>query len=372
MSQPKPFHVEVSDSTIKDLYGRLDCARILPSSPNRSASGMTSGYLQELVESWRQFDWRRREQWLNTHPQFTVEVDDADIHFVHRRSGREEAPTILVMHGWPHTFALQLDFADLLQDFHVVVPSLPGFAYSSPYRSGEWSTERVAKTMHLLMTEVIGYESYLTYGEDISADINDFIAARYPESVAGIIATHAHIPAPEERGAFAAPDELAFFERLAAWNRTEGGYAHIQGTRPDTVAAGLNDSPAGLLAWIVEKLVEWSDTPVGDPRQVEKRISRERILTEAMIYWTTQSIATSFRPYYESGDSSGGIASVTVPAAVFIQRHESDYPESFARNYYQDLRVFERLQEGGHFTVAEVPSVMADHVRFFAMDLGLF
>lgn len=126
----------------------------------------------------------------------------------------------------------------------------------------------------------------------------------------------------------------------------------------------------GLLAWLVEKLVEWSDTPTGRPELVERRISRDRILTEAMIYWATQSIATSFRPYFDGGDEER-IPPVEVPAAVAIQRHEHDYPESLARAYYRDLRSFERMPEGGHFAVAEVPAAMAGRMRDFARGLGL-
>ena len=129
----------------------------------------------------------------------------------------------------------------------------------------------------------------------------------------------------------------------------------MQATRPDTLAVALNDSPAGLLAWLAEKLVEWSDTPAGDPPAVERRISRDRILTEAMIYWVTQSIGSSFRPYYEGADKPGADPAHAVPAAVFIQRHEADYPESLARDFYRDLRVFERLDEGGHFASARCP-----------------
>lgn len=131
--------------------------------------------------------------------------------------------------------------------------------------------------------------------------------------------------------------------------------------------AGLNDSPVGLLAWIVEKLVEWSDTPVSGPQLLEHRISRERILTEATIYWATQSIATSFRPYFDGGEQKP-IPRVEVPATVAIQRHEYDYPESVARKFYRDLRAFDRMPEGGHFAIAEVPQVMADRMRSFARD----
>ena len=371
MQTPRPFRIAVPDEVLQDLRDRLSRFRPLPDSPRRAAAGMTAEYLADLVESWIGFDWRAREEWLNRHPQFLVDIGDATIHFAHLRSERDEAPALLVMHGWPHTFALQLDFADLLRDFHVVVPSFPGFAFSTPYRDGPITEKRLAHTMHTLMTDVLGYDRYLTYGEDVSANVNDLVAATHPEAVAGIIVTHSHFPSREERATLTAPDERAFFARLDAAHGTEGAYGHVQATRPDTLAAALNDSPAGLLAWLTEKLVEWSDTPTERPAEVERRISRERILTEAMIYWVTQSIGTSFRPYYEGADQPDAMPPVDVPATVHIQRHEGDYPESLARSYYRDLRTFERLAEGGHFAVAEVPEMMADRTRAFAAELGL-
>ncbi|WP_127818905.1 epoxide hydrolase family protein [Microbacterium sp. CPCC 204701] len=370
MTTPRPFSIHVGDDMLADLHDRLDRFRPLPDSPRRPASGMTADYLAELVASWRSWDWRAREAWLNGHPQFLADIGDATVHFVHRRATREDAPALLVMHGWPHTFALQLDFAEMLTDFHVVVPSLPGFAYSSVYAQGPVTELRLAETMHRLMTEVLGYERYLTYGEDVSANVNDLIAGTYPESVAGVLVTHSHFPSRAERERLDAPDEVAFFARLDEWGGANGGYGHIQATRPDTLAAALNDSPAGILAWIVEKLVEWSDTPGGDPRHVEQRISRERLLTEAMIYWTTQSIGSSFRPYHEGADQPDAMPPVEVPASVHIQRHEWDYPESLARRFYRDLRAFERLEEGGHFAVAEAPAVMAERARALASEVG--
>jgi pimeloyl-ACP methyl ester carboxylesterase len=370
MSAVRPFEVHVPDDVIDDLRARLAASRLLDDSPRRPPSGMTAAYLRELVDAWIAYDWRAREAWLNGHPQFIAEIGDAAVHFVHLRSERADAPALLVMHGWPHTFALQLDFADRLPDFHVVVASLPGFAFSSPYAKGEMSEKRLAATMHALMTEVLGYERYVTYGEDVTANVSDLIAARYPEHVAGIVVTHAHFPTMQEREELTDPAERAFFDDLAARHGTDGAYGHVQATRPDTLAAALNDSPAGLLAWLAEKLVEWSDTPPGDPRAVERRISRERILTEAMIYWVTQTIGSSFRPYYEGADQPDPIPPTTVPAAVFIQRHEAMNPESIARRHYLDLRVFDRLEEGGHFTVAEVPDEMAARVREFVTSLG--
>ncbi|MWB98992.1 epoxide hydrolase family protein [Agromyces seonyuensis] len=367
----RPFRIDVPDDVLADLRERLARRRIPADSPRRPPSGMSAGYLDDLARSWLAFDWRERERWLNAHPQFIAEIGDASIHFAHLRSARPDAPALLVMHGWPHTYALQLDFADLLPDFHVVVASLPGFAFSSPYRDGPVTDPRLAETMHRLMTEVLGYERYLTYGEDVSAYVNDLIAATYPEHVAGILVAHAHFPSAAERAELVEPDQVAFFARLDAEREPNGAYGHVQATRPDTLAAALGDSPTGLLAWLVEKLVEWSDTPPGDPAAVEARISRDRLLTEAMLYWVTDSIGTSFRPYFEGADQPEPMPPVDVPASVHIQRHEADYPESLARSYYRDLRVFERLEEGGHFTVAEVPAAMAERARAFARGLGM-
>ena len=192
-----------------------------------------------------------------------------------------------------------------------------------------------------------------------------------PCHIIGIFATHSHFPFQEERQALTASDEVAFFEHIHADHGTEGAYGPVQATRPDTLAAALNDSPAGVLAWLTEKVVEWSDTPRGDPRIVEQRISRERILTEAMIYWVTQSIGTSFRSYYEGADQPESIPPASVPTAAFIPRHEADYPESLARAFYLDLRTFERLDEGGHFAIAAIPAAMVDRTRAFARELGV-
>ncbi|MFF2275736.1 epoxide hydrolase family protein [Agromyces sp. NPDC058126] len=369
MSALERFELHVSDAVLDELRDRLGRTRLLDDSPRLPPSGITAAYLRELVDSWITWDWRSREAWLNTHPQFIAPIDGAQVHFAHLRSARPDAPALLVMHGWPHTFALQLDFADRLAEFDVVVASLPGFAFSSPYAEGPLSEARLAATMHTLMTEVLGYERYVTYGEDVSANVSDLIAATHPEQVAGIVATHAHFPTSTERAALTHPAELTFFASLADREWPDGAYGHVQATRPDVLAAALNDSPAGLLAWIAEKYVGWSDTPPGDPRLVERRISRDRILTEATIYWVTQSIATSFRPYFE-GQDDGPIPPTSVPAAVFIQRHEAAYPESLARRHYLDLRVFDRLEAGGHFAAAEVPDDLAARVRAFVSELS--
>jgi epoxide hydrolase len=371
MSDIRPFVLDVPQATLDDLHERLRRTRFLADSPRRLPSGMSEGYLRTLVDAWLDLDWRARERWLNAHPQFLADVRGDEIHFAHARSANPSAPALLVMHGWPHTFALQLDFADLLPDFHVVVPSFPGYGFSPPYAGTALSESALADTMHALMTEVLGYKRYLTYGEDVSANVNDLLASRHPDAVAGVVVTHAHFGTAEERAELSDPEVDGFFARLERERFAQGAYGHVQATRPDTLAAALNDSPAGLLAWLVEKLVEWSDSPDGDVAAFEAIVSRDRVLTEAMIYWVTGSIGTSFRSYYEGADQPQRMAPAEVPAAVFVQRHEHDYPEALARAFYRDLRTFERLDEGGHFTVAEVPAAMADRVRAFARELGL-
>ncbi|MBM7505939.1 epoxide hydrolase N-terminal domain-containing protein [Agromyces aurantiacus] len=144
MTAPEPFTLHVPDEVLDDLRARLDRTRLLDDSPRTPPSGMNAAYLRELVDSWKHWDWRSREAWLNRHPQFTAQIDDARVHFAHLRSDRPDVPALLVMHGWPHTFALQLDLADQLPDVHVVVASLPGFAFSSPYADGPMTERRLA------------------------------------------------------------------------------------------------------------------------------------------------------------------------------------------------------------------------------------
>lgn len=370
MTGTRPFRIAVDDDVLADLRDRLRRSRLLPDSPRRPPSGMSAAYLRELVDAWIAFDWRAREAELNAYPHHVAAIDGSDVHFVHRRAEDPHAPALLVMHGWPHTFALQLDLVDRLHDMHVVVPSFPGFAFSTPYADAPMSEERLAHTMHSLMTEVLGYEHYVTYGEDVSANVNDLLASSHPDVVQGIIATHAHFGTPEERAGTDDPDVEAFFARLARDHQAHGAYGHVQATRPDTLSAALNDSPAGLLAWLVEKIVEWADVPRDDPAAIETRVGRSRLLTEATLYWVTESIGSSFRPYYEGADTPQPMPPTSVPAAVFVQRHEHDYPESLARRFYRDLRVFERLDEGGHFTAAEVPDALAARIRSFVATLS--
>lgn len=278
------------------------------------------------------------------------------MHLVHLPADRPDAPALLISHGWPYTFAEMLPLVDALRgEVHLVVPSLPGFAFSPAPDVPIVETE-IARRWHALMTEQLGYRRYLSYGEDVGAWVSDRLAAEHPDAVVGIIASHPSFAARDR-------DELdddgrRFFAWLAGEWAGKQGYSQLQSTKPDSLATALNDSPAGLAAWIIERFADWSD---GDALEV---FGRDRLLTTVMLYWVTGSIGTSFRSYFdETTVDVPPHGPVTVPASVLVQRHEREYPRSMAEASYTDLRSFRVLDRGGHFVAAEAPFDVADAVR---------
>jgi len=349
----RPFEIHVPDDVLDDLRRRLDATVLPEQSPGPDWSrGIPPRVLGDLLDRWRGgYDWRTAEAHLNDYPQFTAEVLGTNIHFVHVRGKYPERPPVILTHGWPYSFASMLPLVDAIAgELDVVVPSLPGYGHSAPLPE-RFSSSAVAQRWHALMTEVLGYERYLVYGEDVGAPISDWLAATYPESVAGIVATHASFSARGRPGVELTEEEQSF---LTSVNDTqESGYAHQQATRPDTLAAALLDSPSGLLAWIAEKVAAWSD---GERLE---RFDTDDVLTNVMLYWVTRSIGTSFRSYSETGADDDQHPLIDVPASVLIQTHERAYPRSLAEKSYLDLRSFERLESGGHFTAWEAPDDVA-------------
>lgn len=356
----EPFVIAVPDADLADLDRRLASTRYPRDSRATDWSkGMPASALRELVEHWRaRFDWRAQEARLNGYPQFTTVIDGARTHFVHVPARQPGRLPIVLTHGWPYTFAEMLPLLDALDgELDVVIPSLPGYAWSEPL-AGPFSDQAVAERWHALMTGVLGYERYLTYGEDVGAGISDWLAGLHPEAVAGIAATHSSFSARDREGVTLDEPEERYFQWLADRWKTASAYAAMQGTRPDTLAAALTDSPAGLLAWIGEKLAEWSD---GDDYST---FGPDNLLTTVALYWFTGSIGTSFLPYSDRKDT-GPHPLVEVPAAVLVQSHEAGYPESLAHKSYLDLRSFATLERGGHFTAFEAP----DNVARVILDL---
>jgi pimeloyl-ACP methyl ester carboxylesterase len=350
----RPFRIEVPQAAIDDLHARLARSRF--SIPTPGTAGIPVARVRAIVEYWlSEFDWRAQERRLNGYPQFQ---SDDGVHFVHLRADDPDASAIVLTHGWPYSFAEMLPLADELRDFHVVVPSLPGFGFSAPFDDEPFTGPAVARRWHDLLAHELGYERFYTYGEDVGAGVSDWLAVAHAEAVLGIHAAHAAFP-PAERRSDLAPVETAFFEWLDGVWKGGTGYSDIQSTRPDTLAAGLSDSPAGLAAWIVEKFDEWSD-----PRT---EFTLDQLLTTVSLYWFTNTVGTSFRAYADS-EKDPPLPVVTVPAGVTVQVHESEYPRELAERTYLDLRLFHRLERGGHFTAAEAPDLLAADIREFVAE----
>ena len=371
---PSPFEIHVPDETLADLHERLARTRWPPGADD---------YLKELVAWWRDgFDWRAQEAALNAFPQFTAWVDGVRLHFVHVRGRAGSAVPLVLTHGWPSTFYEYLKLVPLLAgDFALVVPSLPGYGFSDALPPGEF--RRVPELWVKLMTEVLGYERFGAYGGDIGAMVANRLALEYPDRLLGIATS---FPAEPYVGPGAPPlsraeQELVESRRLAV----ESGrdlYTDVTRTHGAQLAVALNDSPAGLAAWLVRFWRDWSDCD-GD---VERRFTKEELLTTITLYWVTATIGPSFLPYgdwalgsagrpvvwQDRPDVPTGIDSkplarderIEVPASIVLFSLVRT-PREWAERAYTDIRRFREMPSGGHFGAMEEPEALAEELRAF-------
>ncbi|MCZ4126214.1 epoxide hydrolase family protein [Streptomyces sp. H39-S7] len=377
----KPFTIDVPETVLADLKVRLARTRLPTRTPgDRWAAGTDPDYLRELLGYWVDgFDWRARERWLNSFPQYLADVGGQTVHFAHvrgvRTAGGPAPLPLVVTHGWPYSFAEMLPLVSLLTDpaahggdagdaFDVVVPSLPGFGYSTLPQSGPVTGPAVAETWARLMTDVLGYPRFGTYGEDIGSSVSHWIAATHPDEVIGIHVAQAAYPPVERSGDLTAAEQKFLAWAAAKWEGATA-YAELQSTRPDTLAAALLDSPSGLAAWMVEKFQAWSDCE-GD---VERRFRKDDLLTTIMIYWATGTIGSSFRPYFDQRDSRLPLPVLTVPAGITIGVGDLGMPRSLAERTYADIRYWHDLPAGGHFVANEEPGLVAADIREFFRPL---
>jgi pimeloyl-ACP methyl ester carboxylesterase len=375
MNAPEPFKIAVPDLALEDLRARLARTRLIDEVEEAGwRYGASPPYIQELAAYWRdRFDWRAQEAELNDLPQFTVEIDGQRIHFM-RLQGEGKAPAPLILtHGWPSTFAEfktvlpMLAFpsrfgGDADDAFDIIVPSLPGFGFSSPPKRSGMSSQAVAELWNRLMTKNLRYDRYFAHGGDIGDTVTCRMARLHPESVAAIHILRAPFFEPTA-GAPLTTEERRFLDGVAAWQTEEGGYAHQQRTRPQSLAFGLNDSPVGLAAWIVEKWRAWSDCDGA----LESRFSKDELLTTISIYWFTQTIASSMRMYFETAHDPGAAWSgrITAPARLLLtQEAVNQCPRSWAERSLADLS-YAIAPTGGHFFAAEEPQLLIDDLRTF-------
>jgi pimeloyl-ACP methyl ester carboxylesterase len=373
-----PFAIRVQDDVLDDLRERLARTRWPGPAPQPGwAYGVDAEYLRELADYWvGSYDWRTHERRLNAFPQYTADIDQQTVHFVHQRGrGRNPFPLILT-HGWPSSFVELLKLAPLLTDpaahggdetdsFDVVIPSLPGYAFSSrPPRPGASTGRSTANLWTRLMTECLGYQRFGAQGQDLGASVTLWLAAEHADAVIGI-----HLPGvltfpPKDQPV--SEEGRAFLARQERWRNEEGAYALQQATYPRTLAYGLNDSPAGLAAWIIDKYRAWSDCD-GD---VERRFTKDELLTNITIYWVSGCIDSSFLFYYDRGHfpnpppGSSGRIEVPVGVALFPKELPFTGPREWAEAGYNIARWTE-MPRGGHFPAAEEPDLLASELREF-------
>jgi len=378
---PRPFSIHVPDEVLADLRARLTRVRWPDEAPG---SGWTHGaslaYVKELVAYWlERYDWRAHEARLNRWKQFTVELGGIDLHFVHEPGVGPNPLPLVLSHGWPGSIVEFERLIPMLTDparfggdasdaFTVVAPSLPGYAFSFKPGQPRLGVVEIADLFAALMTDVLGYRRFVAQGGDWGAFITSCLGAAYPDRLAGI-----HVNLLAVRRDIAPPatptdDEKRYLDQLAYWLREETGYLQIQGTKPQSLAYGLTDSPAGLAAWIVEKFRTWSDCG-GD---VERRFSKDVLLTNVMLYWVTGAIGSSFWPYYARAHSRWPISEtrpVKVPTAYALFPKEILHPpRAWAERVY-DIRRWTVMPAGGHFAALEEPELLAADVRAFFRDL---
>ncbi|MFV8054705.1 epoxide hydrolase family protein [Mycobacterium sp. 48b] len=374
----KPFKICADEDALVDLQSRLSRTRWPRQVDDGSwEAGADRSYMESLCTYWmNEYDWRAAEAALNRWPQFETNIDGARIHFLHIRSPHPDARPLLMVHGWPST---PFEFAKLFggltdpaghgnpsgQPYHIVAPSIPGYGWSGPVTEPGWHPGRIAHAFRELMSR-LGYERFAAFGADMGSPISIELAHAYPEALIGLYLTL--IPSGlQPADGSPTPDEQRQLNANELLRRTEGGYAAIQATKPDTVAYGLTDSPVGLAAWLVEKFRSWTDCN-GD---LESILSKDEILTTVMTYWLTATAGSSGRLYYELAKYFGNEETridrtrVLVPTGVGVFPKELYLTsERIAEDHFQ-IEHWSQMPRGGHFAAVEQPELLLADVRKF-------
>ncbi|MEM9478731.1 MAG: epoxide hydrolase [Verrucomicrobiota bacterium] len=375
----RPFEISISDETLDELKERLRKTRFPSEAPKEDWQyGVQVEYMKSFVDDWlHSYDWRKTESTLNRYDHFLTEIDGLDIHFMHIKSKHEDAKPLLLLHGWPGSFVEFMELIEPLTDpeahggspedaFHLVIPSLPGFGFSEAPNEPGWSFGRMAPVMSQLMAR-LGYERYGAQGGDWGAGVSIALGINDSDHVLGV-----HLNHPGFMGGII-PDEnpwkgVSANERERHANRKSGltehwGYGRIQGSRPQTISYALNDSPAGLAAWILDKFYAWSDHG-GD---LDSAFNRERLIDNIMIYWLTESLPSSVRVYFEKDNRTLDTENFSVPigAALFPKEISQPPRRWFERKYGDNVKQYNIMPEGGHFAAMEEPELLIEEIRSF-------
>lgn len=372
---PEPYTIDIPQADLDDLHGRLAHTRW----PDQVTGadwdyGADRDTLKAIVEHWADgFDWRAQEKRLNQRDHYRADLEGFGIHFIHQRATfPSEVVPLLVLHGWPSSFVQMLPILDLLTDpeshggetsdgFDVVVPSLPGYGFSDRPAEPGMNLARIGEILHALMTDTLGYDRYAIRSSDLGAGVAGALALAHPDAIIGthMSGTNPFLgPIPDDLS----PAEEQFVARAQEWTQNEMAYAQQHTTKPQTVAYGLNDSPAGLAAWILEKFQTWSDGGLD-------AFERDDLLTNLSVYWFTQTIGSSVRLYYESMRSQGGWGQPDIPTALaMLPADMFPTPQEWAERSSRIDR-WTDLPRGGHFAEWEVPDLLAADIGEFFRPL---
>ena len=375
---PRAFSLHVSAADFKDLNERLAKTRLPDQAPDAPwAYGTDIAYLRGLVEYWRTtFDWRSQEARLNSFPQFKVRLHGIDLHYLHVPGKGPNPKPLLLLHGWPGSVFEFLEIIPRLTDparfggdaadaFTVIAPSLPGYGLSFEPNQKRFGINQIADCVADLMTDVLGHKQFAAQGGDWGAFTCSALGVRHPDKLAGIHLNMLSIRPDQPLPTNPTAEELCYDEEISVWAKEETGYIMIQGTRPQTLAYGLTDSPAGLAAWIAEKFHVWTDHD-GD---FESVISRDHLLANISLYWFTGAIGSSFWPYYNRLHGpwpipDGSTVDVPLGYAAFPKEIRRP-PRSIAEKTYTDIRQWTEMPKGGHFAAMEQPEALARDIQEF-------
>ena len=374
----EPFRIAIPDADVADLKARLAATRWpeqLPGTPWQR--GVPVDYLRQLADYWAHgFDWRAQEAELNSYPQFRTQIDGQTVHFLHVESPEPTARPLILLHGWPGSVVEFLDIIgplsdprahglDTAQAYHLVIPSLVGFGFSTPLSGAGWTVNRIAASFTELMT-ALGYDRFCVQGGDYGSVIGPAMGSLVPDRVVGV-----HINGPafgHMPGRGVTDDELASLTELERdrltrareWSAEKAGYFRIQGSRPQTLSYGLTDSPAGQLAWIVEKFKEWTDSAKALP---DDAVDRDRLLANVSVYWFTGTAGSSANLYYETTHAHTLLTPSDVPTGVAV--FAADLAIRRYGEKWHNIVHWSDFDSGGHFAAMETPQLLVDDIRSF-------
>jgi len=373
----KPFEIHFNESVVEDLKDRLSQTRWPNEIENTKwEAGANLAYLKELCDYWQHnYDWKKNETYLNSFQHYRSDIDGTGIHFIYEKAKGKRSVPVLLTHGYPDSFVRFLKLIPLLTadengvSFDLVIPSIPGFGFSDKPVEPGMTPKRIASLFHKLMTEELGYTKFLAQGGDWGSSITEQIAIEYPDALLGYHMTdipyyHLFAVPPND---LTAP-EKKFMEAGKKWQVKEGGYAMLQSSLPQTLGYGLNDSPAGLAAWIIEKFYRWSDCN----GNLENCFSKDELLNNLNIYWLTQTINSANRIYYETAQQAppGNFKKIEVPAAITMYPKDLVIaPREYAERIY-NVQQWTEMTKGGHFAAMEQPELFSEDIRKFANKIA--